>query len=86
VSPGEQGRGVGQALMAGVTAAAAAGGVPRVQLGVDPENRRAIRFFELQGFERTSLHSGWFGDRAGADGDAAPRTWWGVMEKVLAAS
>src|SRR5262249_10293582 len=40
VLPDAQGCGVGQALMAGLDAAAAASGVRRIQLGVDPANRR----------------------------------------------
>jgi ribosomal protein S18 acetylase RimI-like enzyme len=53
VLPEEQGRGVGTELLRAVTAAARRRGATRLEVGVDAQNRRALRWYEAQGFERT---------------------------------
>lgn len=76
VHPAAEGHGVGQALLDGLTEAARASGATRMQLGVDPSNLRAVRFYERLGWTRMTRATTWFGD-------AAPGAWSGLMERHL---
>lgn len=51
-----QGQGAAQCLMGGVIAEARVAGITQLELYVDTQNARAIRFYESYGFERCGLH------------------------------
>lgn len=50
--PRLQGQGVGQVLIATLLAALGEGGTQRVHLGCDTGNHRALRFYDIYGFQR----------------------------------
>lgn len=50
--PRLQGQGVGQALIATLLAALGRAGARRVHLGCDTANHRALRFYDIYGFQR----------------------------------
>lgn len=75
VSPAARGSGVADDLMSAAEAAAAMRGFERMNLTVNPDNGRAIRFYERLGWERVDDENGWggrmikwIGDRVGRDG------------------
>ncbi len=62
VEPGEQGSGVGRLLMASAEETACERGFTSMHLTVHPDNERAVRFYELDGWTRTSVGNGpWIG-------------------------
>lgn len=62
VDPGQQGGGVGQLLMAKAEEEALARGFTNMHLTVHPDNERAVRFYELDGWTRSSVDDGpWIG-------------------------
>ncbi|RXZ49867.1 GNAT family N-acetyltransferase [Agromyces binzhouensis] len=67
VHPVAHGAGIAGSLMAETLAAAAATGAAVVWLGVNQENRRAIRFYEKQGFEVVGTKGFRLGDRVEHD-------------------
>ncbi|MEM1314278.1 MAG: GNAT family N-acetyltransferase [Pseudomonadota bacterium] len=56
VAPEHHGTGAAQALMAHVIAAAREAGLAQLELGVQPENARAVAFYERQGYVRFGRH------------------------------
>jgi ribosomal protein S18 acetylase RimI-like enzyme len=56
--PRLQGQGIGKALVETLLAALAARGVGRVHLGCNADNLRALRFYDLYGFQRLALADG----------------------------
>ncbi|MFC9918525.1 GNAT family N-acetyltransferase [Agromyces binzhouensis] len=67
VHPVAHGAGIAGSLMDETLAAAAATGAAVVWLGVNQENRRAIRFYEKQGFEVVGTKGFRLGDRVEHD-------------------
>jgi ribosomal protein S18 acetylase RimI-like enzyme len=63
--PGYQGKGLGRGLMDAFRAELHRRGVPRLHLGVDPANTRAIGFYERLGFERLDLPGVYLGRSSG---------------------
>ncbi len=61
VSPADRGSGAAVDLMAAAESEAVAGGFGRMNLTVNPENHRAIRFYERLGWERVEDGNGWTG-------------------------
>lgn len=57
-----QGKGVAQALMSELVAAAARGRADRIWLGVWENNRRAMAFYEKTGFHKVGDHTFQLGD------------------------
>lgn len=51
VAASHQGTGAAGVLLQGVIAEAQENGIEQLELGVDPDNHRAIRFYEREGFE-----------------------------------
>jgi ribosomal protein S18 acetylase RimI-like enzyme len=60
-SPGCQGRGVGVAIMSSLEAAAIDRGFDRMHLSVNPDNIRAVRFYERLGWDRRHEGEEWKG-------------------------
>jgi ribosomal protein S18 acetylase RimI-like enzyme len=58
VDPSRQGGGAGRLLMARAEEAARAGGFERMHLTVHPDNDRAVRFYELDGWTRSAGDGG----------------------------
>ena len=62
VDPSVQGGGVGRLLMAAAEAAARDSGFSRMHLTVHPDNDQGVRFYETDGWERSSADGGpWIG-------------------------
>lgn len=66
VSPSEQQRGVGQALVAGLADAAKAAGAARIFLEVDAGNEAAITLYRRAGFTQSGRRQGYYRDGADA--------------------
>lgn len=60
-SPAAEGTGVGRALMQEAEDRARSRGHARIVLTVHPENVRAVRFYERQGWQRTDASGSWNG-------------------------
>lgn len=58
VDPTSQSHGVGQAIMAEAERAARDGGFEQMHLTVHPDNERAVRFYEKNGWERSAPPDG----------------------------
>ena len=56
VVPSHHGTGAAAALMSAIINAAQSAGIEQLELFVDTQNHRAIRFYERMGFERIATH------------------------------
>ena len=56
VMPSHHGTGAAGVLLKGVIAEARQDGIVQLELGVDPDNHRAIRFYEREGFRLYGTH------------------------------